>query len=98
MTREEHALFQAIRESPSEDAPRLVVLDGTIVNIALPSAQQTLGFSNGDRPASASLATPGTVLASAGTKSLRAGISSTSSSLSPAACSSSIPATPTSGL
>src|SRR5258708_39554016 len=27
----------------------MLVLDGTIVNIALPSAQQALGFSNGDR-------------------------------------------------
>ena len=30
-------------------AQLMVVLDGTIVNIALPSAQQTLGFSAGDR-------------------------------------------------
>jgi EmrB/QacA subfamily drug resistance transporter len=30
-------------------AQLMVVLDGTIVNIALPSAQQALGFSNGDR-------------------------------------------------
>src|ERR1700738_3979885 len=29
--------------------PLMLVLDGTIVNIALPSAQQALGFSNGDR-------------------------------------------------
>src|SRR5258708_13119123 len=30
-------------------AQLMLVLDGTIVNIALPSAQQALGFSNGDR-------------------------------------------------
>ena len=30
-------------------AQLMVVLDATIVNIALPSAQQALGFSNGDR-------------------------------------------------
>src|SRR3981189_1645119 len=30
-------------------AQLMPVLDGTIVNIALPSAQQALGFSNGDR-------------------------------------------------
>jgi MFS family permease len=30
-------------------AQLMVVLDGTIVNIALPSAQQALGFSNSDR-------------------------------------------------
>src|SRR6266851_6121067 len=30
-------------------AQLMLVLDGTIVNIALPSAQHALGFSNGDR-------------------------------------------------
>jgi MFS family permease len=30
-------------------AQLMLVLDGTIVNIALPSAQQALGFSDGDR-------------------------------------------------
>src|SRR3984893_18725237 len=30
-------------------AQLMLVLDGTIVNIALPSAQQALGFSNGER-------------------------------------------------
>jgi hypothetical protein len=30
-------------------AQLMVVLDATIVNIALPSAQQDLGFSDGDR-------------------------------------------------
>src|SRR5260370_6608638 len=30
-------------------AQLMLVLDGTIVNIALPSAQQALGFSSGDR-------------------------------------------------
>src|ERR1700739_4135598 len=30
-------------------AQLMVVLDATVVNIALPSAQQALGFSNGDR-------------------------------------------------
>src|SRR5260370_4171467 len=30
-------------------AQLMLVLDGTIVNIALPSAQQALGFTNGDR-------------------------------------------------
>src|SRR6267142_2780641 len=30
-------------------AQLMLVLDGTIVNIALPSAQQALGFSNSDR-------------------------------------------------
>src|SRR5437588_7753898 len=30
-------------------AQLMLVLDGTIVNITLPSAQQALGFSNGDR-------------------------------------------------
>ncbi|QFR01672.1 MFS transporter [Streptomyces phaeolivaceus] len=54
----------AVSDLPSADAPPrhrwwilaviglaqlMVVLDGTIVNIALPSAQQDLGFSDGDR-------------------------------------------------
>src|ERR1700751_1791815 len=30
-------------------APLMVVLDSTVVNIALPSAQRALGFPNGDR-------------------------------------------------
>ena len=34
---------------PAPAARLMLVLDGTIVNIALPSAQQALGFTNGDR-------------------------------------------------